>query len=119
MHALIIEDHPVIAMTIADELRECGYGTADIATGQSEAIRMATERCPDVITVDEGLDQGSGIDAIRQICRHIAIPVIFVTANPSMIRAAVPDAIVLEKPFSHQGMCDAILDAVKVARVYA
>ena len=80
---------------------------------------MAAKRWPDVITADEGLEQGSGIEAIRHICRSRAIPVVFVTANPSIIRAAVPDAIVLEKPFSHQGMCDAIIDAVRVARVYA
>jgi len=117
-HALIIEDQPVIALTIQDELHDCGYASADIAVSEAEAIRRAEERCPDLITVDERLDDGSGIAAIRHICRNKAIPVIFITAAPDHIKAAVPDAVILGKPFSHRDLSSAILKAVKGARLF-
>ncbi len=117
-HALIIEDQPVIALAIQDELRDCGYESADIAITEAEAIRRAEEKCPDLITVDERLDDGSGIAAIRHICRDKAIPVIFITASPDQIKAAVPDAVILEKPFSHRNLSSAILKAVKGARLF-
>ncbi len=117
-HALIIEDRLVIALAIQDELRDCGYSSADIAITEAEAIRRAEETCPDLITVDEGLENGSGIAAIRHICRDKAIPVIFITASPKQIKAAVPDAVILEKPFSHRNLTGAILEAVKSARLF-
>jgi len=118
-HALIIEDHPLIALTLADELRDLGYSSVNIAVSQDEAIRSAEEMCPDLITVDARLDSGSGIAAIRHICRDKAIPVVFVTADPMGIRLAIPDAVILEKPFSNHHLATAILQAVKGARIYA
>lgn len=117
-HVLIIEDHRVIALTIGDELRECGYVSTDIAASEAEAIRLAEEKCPDLIIVDEQLDEGSGLAAIRHICRVKAIPVVFITASPDQIRAAVPDAVVLEKPFAAQNLSFAIKKAVKSARPF-
>lgn len=117
-HALIIEDQSVIALAIQDELRDVGYTSAEIAVSEKEAIRLAQARCPDLITVDEGLEDGSGIDAIRHICRDKAIPVIFITAAPDRIKAAIPDAVILEKPFSHQHLSSAILMAIKSARLF-
>ena len=117
-HALIIEDHPVIASTIEDELRDCGYASVDIAVSQDEAIRLAEEKCPDLITVDERLDDGSGVAAIRHICRDKAIPVVFITAVPMEVSLVIPDAVILEKPFSTRLLSTAILHAVKGARIY-
>lgn len=117
-HALIIEDHSVIALTIEDELRLCGYGSADIASSQDEAIQMAEEKCPDLITVDERLTNGSGVEAIRHICRDRAIPVVFITAVPIEVSLTLPDAVIVEKPFSTRLLSTAILHAVKGARLY-
>ena len=117
-HALIIEDHALIAFSIADELGDCGYATVDIATSQDEAIRMAEEKCPDLITADKRLNAGCGIAAVRHICRDKAIPVVFITGDPREIGLAIPDAVILEKPFSHGLFSTAILNAVKGARIY-
>ena len=117
-HALIIEDHALIALTIADELRDCGYATIDIAASQDEAIRMAEEKCPDLITVDKRLNAGCGIAAIRHICRDKAIPVVFITADTMPVSLAIPDAVILEKPFFTGLLSTAIPHAVKGARIY-
>jgi two-component system, response regulator PdtaR len=115
-HALVLEDRAVIAAMIVDELAECGYTTFDVASSQEEAIRLAERRCPDLITADERLEHGSGIAAVRQICAHRQIPVIFITADGASIRRSVPDAVVLEKPFTRLGMVQAIEQAVLARR---
>ena len=66
-HALVIEDFPIIAMSIGDELAEMGFSTAVAAT-EAEAVALAEERCPDLIIADLRLAQGCGIEAVRHIC---------------------------------------------------
>lgn len=112
-HALVIEDNHVIAMMISEELVEFGYETVDIATSQDQAIEQAKIRCPDLITVDDKLDSGTGIDTIREICREQAIPVVFVSADAYLIQVSIPHAIVVRKPFSRAQLTAAIRAAVR------
>lgn len=115
-HALIIEDRELIAVMIENELIEFGYSSADRATSERDAIRFAERRCPDLVTADDHLSEGSGIAAVRHICRHQTIPVVFITGDPEHIEQAVPDAVILEKPFSYSGLARAIRLAVEGAR---
>ena len=118
MRALIIEDDPLIAMMIEDQLSNLGYAAIDLAHSQEEAICLAEKQCPDLITVDEKLDSGSGVAAIRHICRDKAIPVVFITVDPESILKSVPDAVVIEKPISLHSLAPAIQMATETARVY-
>jgi CheY-like chemotaxis protein len=52
MHALIIEDEPLIAMLIEDCLRLLGYDSIQFAATEAEAVAAASMRCPDLITSD-------------------------------------------------------------------
>lgn len=99
MHALIIEDDALIAMLLEDELRDLGYNSVELACTEEEAIEAVARRCPDLITSDGSLMAGTGAGAIRQIRRSLAVPVIFITADPDRARECVPDAPILEKPF--------------------
>ncbi len=118
-HALIVEDNALIAMMIQKHLTELGYDSSDIATTQAEAIRLAEYRCPDLITADDRLERGSGVQAVRHICRNIAIPVIFIVADPANIEAAFPNAISLLKPFSGASLAKAIRLAERTPMVTA
>ena len=117
-HALIIEDRMDIALMIEDELADFGYPSATIATSQVQAISLAKRRCPDLITADDRLENGSGIAAVRQICDDRAIAVVFITGDPEHIQEAVPGAVILEKPFTHSGLGRAISLAIEGARTY-
>ena len=112
-HALIIEDNFLIALMIREHLEECGYDTVDIATSQAQAIVLAEQRCPDLITADDRLEPGSGIEAIRHICRDNAIPVIFIVADPENVERSLPNALLLLKPFSEAALASAIQSAEK------
>jgi len=99
MHVLIIEDEPLIAMSIEDVLRDCGCSSFDFATNAADAIAAATLRCPDFITADVQLAPGCGIDAVGAICRGKVIPVIFITGTPAAIQFRRPGSIIVHKPF--------------------
>jgi DNA-binding response OmpR family regulator len=111
-HGLIIEDNHIIAMMIEEELNAHGYQSTEIATSQEQAIAMAWARCPDLITVDDKLDSGTGVGSIREICQYQALPVIFITAEPDAILESIPGAIVVLKPFSRPQLKVAIDAAI-------
>ena len=118
-HALIIEDNALIAVMIRDYLEECGYVSFELASTQGEAIQFAERRCPDLITADDRLEHGSGVEAIRHICHDSAIPVIFIVADPTNVRRALPNALLLQKPFSERALAIAIQAAEKVPQDFA
>ncbi|HEX8533819.1 MAG TPA: response regulator [Allosphingosinicella sp.] len=68
MHALIIEDQFLIAALIEEELRELGYSSFDVVDRELSAVAAAERKCPDLITADERLTDGSGVEAVQKIC---------------------------------------------------
>jgi CheY-like chemotaxis protein len=106
MHALIIEDEPLIAMAIEDVLRDAGYSSFDFAVDAQEAIAAAQRKCPDLITT------GNGMDAIEAICGEKPLPVVFITGNASDVHARLPGFPVVRKPFSTADVVAAVQTAV-------
>ncbi|MDP9415252.1 MAG: response regulator [Pseudomonadota bacterium] len=112
MHALIIEDSYILAMTIEDALRPLGYVSFDLAPNVAAALAAAEDRCPDLIVADQRLDTGTGTEAVRRICAGKPIPVVFVTGSASEVRAELPLAIIVDKPFGDAALHGAIMRAV-------
>jgi CheY-like chemotaxis protein len=112
-HALIIEDQPLIATTAEDVLGDLGFNSVVTATSQEEAIALAKLRCPDIIVADERLESGSGLAAVRHICRDNTIPVVFLTGDPASVEGMIENALVLEKPVPahklHNAICSVLL----------
>ena len=108
MHALIIEDEPLIALSIEDVLREWGFDSFDLATSPKEAFEAVSRTCPDLITSDVQLMPGSGIDTVQTICSRRPIPVIFITGNVADVSERMPDTIALAKPFSKTNLMQAV-----------
>jgi two-component system, response regulator PdtaR len=108
MHALIIEDHDLVAWMIEEELRELGYTSFDTAPSEDSAVEAAGQRKPDLITCDGTLSKGNGVSAVRKIRSKIAGPVVFITGDPIEARAAAPDHLILEKPFNSSELIRAV-----------
>lgn len=108
MRALIIEDYAILAMTIAEELRDLGFENVSCASNCAEAIKLAASECPDLITADHRLFGESGIDAVREICAARPVPVVYIVALPDEVQREVPDAVILAKPFTSAGLADAV-----------
>jgi CheY-like chemotaxis protein len=117
MHALIIEDQALIAMMVEDELCALGFTSFDVATTQQEAIAAAERRCPDLITADDRLTTGSGIDAVRIICAELSIPTVYIVGNPYELRRRLPDTIVVGKPFTANELLEAIQRAAMMVGI--
>ena len=114
-HALIIEDELIIAVGLQHQLTDLGYGSFAFASTDHQAVEQARLQCPDLVTVDIGLLDGNGIDAIDAVLQACGpLPVIYVTGDARQVRQA-PDAVVVEKPVSDHALAMAVIRA-KAAR---
>jgi DNA-binding response OmpR family regulator len=100
MHALIIEQDIWIVMMIEDALRDLGYKTFHFADTAEQAIALAHQIVPDLITAAVRLGETSGLDAVDAICAGADLPVVFVTSTAWVVRELRPAAIVVQKPFA-------------------
>lgn len=118
MHALVIEDQFFIAALIEDQLRELGYTSFDVVDREAEAVQAALRQCPDLITADDRLTGGSGVEAVQQICEKQVIPVVFIVGDPDALVPPVPFAAVVAKPFLGATLQAAIGQAIVLATRY-
>ena len=99
-HVLIIEDEPMIAMLLQDLLEEAGATSFAFAATERDAVALAVQQPPSVITSDIRLLEGTGPRAVAQIKSRLGdIPTVFITANPDTCDCESSDAV-LTKPFS-------------------
>jgi DNA-binding response OmpR family regulator len=112
VHALIIEDEVSTVDCIEQALRARGYTSFDIAFSSAEARAAAQRRCPSLITADLRLVDGSGVEAVLEICAHMAIPVVFITSHPREIEGLLPGAVIVEKPLAEDSLERALAQAV-------
>lgn len=99
---LVIEDEPVIALHIAEIVREAGHEVVGIATRKSEAVALAALHRPGLVLADIQLDDGStGIEAAQEILKSLDVPVIFVTAFPERLLTGerMEPTYLISKPF--------------------
>ncbi len=79
---LIVEDEGVVAEDLQQTLVEFGFDAYEIADSADEAIRIASERCPDVVVMDIRIHgQLDGIEAATLIRDRFGAPVVFLTAH--------------------------------------
>jgi len=81
---LLVEDSPLTAKAVADLMRQSGYATETVASGE-EAVRLISSGFPaGLILMDIALaGKMDGIDAARQIAECRDVPVVFLTASTS------------------------------------
>lgn len=100
---LIIEDEPSILKFLRHSLQANGYETIDAANG-SEGIQRAIEKRPNLIILDYGLPDLTGLDVLRKVREWSKIPILFLTVRDSdEDKVAALDAGAddyLTKPFS-------------------
>jgi DNA-binding response OmpR family regulator len=117
MRALIIEDQFLIAAQIEDVLRDMGFSEFDLADNEADALRAARANCPDLITADQRLIAGSGIDAVTKVSgEHGAIPTVYITEFRNEVREALPNALIVGKPFGPRLLKEAVAQAIVLNR---
>ncbi len=101
---LIVEDEAITSMHLQTSLRRLGYVIAGMVDRGDDAVRLATQLCPDLILMDIGLrGEMDGIQTAAYIRRLCQIPVVFLTAHADSVtleRAKIVEPLgYLIKPF--------------------
>ncbi len=100
---MIIEDEPLIAMDIEQMVEGLGHTVVGVARTHKEAVELFERTAPKMVLADIQLADGSsGIDAVNDILRTSAIPVVFITAFPErLLTGDKPEpAFLVTKPFN-------------------
>lgn len=119
---LIIEDEPLIAMDIEEMVESLGHRVTGVARTHAEAVELFQSTDPKMILADIQLADGSsGLDAVNEILKNAALPVLFITAfperlltgdrpepaflvtkpfNPEMVKALISQALFFDQPAS-------------------
>jgi two-component system, OmpR family, KDP operon response regulator KdpE len=77
---LVIEDDPQIQRFLATALEAHGYALTAAMTG-NEGVRLAATRQPDILIVDLGLPDMSGLDVIQRVREWYTRPIIVLSAR--------------------------------------
>jgi two-component system KDP operon response regulator KdpE len=79
-HVLIVEDERTLLRALAMNLVARGYAVTEAASGTA-ALTAAAGAEPDVIVLDLGLPDVSGLDVIRAVRGYSATPIIVLSAR--------------------------------------
>ncbi|MBS0475745.1 MAG: response regulator [Proteobacteria bacterium] len=112
---LIIEDEPLIAMQLEELVADLGHAVVATASTRSQAVEAFTRTSPGLVLADIQLaDQSSGIDAVEDILKVAAVPIVFVTAYPErLLTGERPEPTYLvTKPFREDTLRAAISQAL-------
>jgi CheY-like chemotaxis protein len=115
-HVLIIEDEPLVAMTIQDILTLQGATSFEIVDTEEAAVSAAAANEPSVITSDVKLLEGTGPAAVAEIHKRLGpIPVIFITGSPEECEPCDPPGSIVRKPFTEQVVAAAFHKAARLS----
>lgn len=115
---LLVEDDPIIAMAVGDDLAASGYRILGPADNGRDAIALAEAHGPDLVVMDVRLrGRMTGIEAAREIKARIATRLVFATAFlDSAAREAMAKVgyeALLPKPYTPEQLAATIAGALE------
>ena len=107
---LIIEDEALVAMELRFVLEDLGHEVVATVADAATARRIVRETEVDLALVDIHLSDGpTGVALGRELGQELGVSVLFMTANPGMVREGVAGTIgVLSKPTDEQAVQTAV-----------
>jgi two-component system, response regulator PdtaR len=112
LRILIAEDDAIIAMCLEQVLLEMGHEVCAITRNEADTVAAALLQTPDLMIVDAGLREGSGIAAVDEILKAGFVPHVFATGDFQRVLKHNPSAVVLQKPYDALALVRAIERAV-------
>ena len=107
---LIIEDEAIVAMELRFVLEDLGYEVVDTVADAKSARNVVLETSVDLALVDIHLSDGpTGVELGRDLANDQNVTVLYMTANPGMVRDGVAGTIgVLTKPTDERAVQTAV-----------
>ncbi len=112
---LVLEDDAIIGGLLAETLEGLGHTVCAVETNVAEAAGAALHWLPDLMIVDVGLEEWSGLVAVKEILRSRFVPHVFVTGNAVRGMPLGPDTVLIQKPFRVSDLERAIQRALATA----
>src|SRR5688572_16350358 len=88
---LIVEDEPLVALGLQQQLTRAGYVVCAIVNSGQQALEKIESLSPDLVLMDINLDGPlDGIETAARIPPHLNLPVVYVTgvANDHILERA-------------------------------
>lgn len=107
---LIIEDEALVAMELRFVLEDLGYEVVGSAADARTALDLVKQKEVDLALVDIHLSDGpTGVELGRGLANDNGVTVLYMTANPGMLREGVAGTIgVLPKPTDEHAVQKAV-----------
>ena len=115
LRTLIVEDDATIGGLLAETLEGFGHRVCAVETNVANAVAAASRCRPDLMIVDVGLGEASGIAAVKEILRSGFVPHVFVTGDAVRGVPLGPDTVLIRKPFRVSDLDQAIQRALATA----
>ena len=108
LRILVVEDDAMIGGLLAETLEDLGHVVCAVETNAANAVAAAARCRPDLMIVDVGLGEASGIAAVKEILRSGFVPHVFATGDALRDLSLGPDAVLIQKPFRGPDIVHAI-----------
>ncbi len=115
LRTLVVEDDATIGGLLAETLEGLGHTVCAVENNVANAVTAASHWRPDLMIVDVGLGEASGITAVKEILRSGFVPHVFVTGDTLRGVPLGPDAVLIQKPFRVSDLDHAIQRALAPA----
>ncbi len=115
LRTLVVEDDATIGELLAETLEGLGYTVCAVERNVADAVAAASHWRPDLMIVDVGLGEASGIAAVKEILRSEFVPHVFVTDDRVRGMTLGPEAVLIQKPFRVSDLERAIEQALSAA----
>jgi CheY-like chemotaxis protein len=117
LRTLVVEDDAMIGGLLAETLEDLGHTVCAVESNVANAVAAASHWRPDLMIVDMGLGEASGIVAVQEILRRGFVPHVFVTDGTVRGMPLGPETVLIQKPFRVSDLERAIQRALEAATV--
>jgi two-component system, response regulator PdtaR len=115
LRTLVVEDDAIIGGLLEETLEDLGHMVCAVERNVANAVAAASHWRPDLMIVDVGLGEASGIAAVKEILRSGFVPHVFVTGDKVKGMPLGPDTVLIQKPFRVSDLDQAIQRALVAA----
>jgi CheY-like chemotaxis protein len=112
LRTLVVDDDAMIGELVAEALEGLGHTVCAVENNAADAAAAAWRHRPDLMIVDVGLGEASGIAAVKEILRSHYAAHVFVTGDSLTSLSLGPNSVLIRKPFRVSDLDQAIQRAL-------
>ncbi len=118
LRTLVVEDDAMIGGLLAETLEGLGHTVCAVESNVANAAAAASHWRPDLMIVDVGPGQASGLAAVKEILRSGFVSHVFVTGGVVRGLPVGPETVLIQKPFRVSDLERAIQRALASAPAF-